>query len=99
MFGLGGVLVEALHDVIFRLAPITCEDAHDMIHGVRGARVLEGFRGLPAVDQDELALALLRIAQLAVDLPMIAELDINPLMGFSNGVVAVDARVRIEGTA
>ena len=99
MFGLGGVFVEALRDVQFRLAPISCEDADDMINGIRGARILAGFRGLPAVDRSALATTLLRLAQLALDHPQIIELDINPLLPFPDGVIAADARVRLEPTA
>jgi acyl-CoA synthetase (NDP forming) len=96
MFGLGGVFVEALRDVSFRLAPISCEDARDMIKCIRGVRVLEGFRGTPPVDQGAIALVLLRLAQLALDRPEITELDINPLLPFPDRVVAADARVRLE---
>jgi acetyltransferase len=99
MFGLGGVFVEALRDVQFRLAPISCEDAADMINGIRGARILAGFRGLPPVDRSALATTLLRLAQLALDHPEISELDINPLLAFPDGVIAADARVRLEPPA
>ena len=93
MFGLGGVFVEALHDVVFRLAPIHTLDAHDMLRGIRGAVVLEGFRGVPPADLEALADVLLRVSQLATDHPEIAELDVNPLLAFPDGVRAVDARV------
>lgn len=96
MFGLGGVFVEALRDVVFRVAPIDEAQARDMIRGIRGARVLRGMRGAAACDESALADALCRIGQLAHDFPTIAELDINPLLALSTGVVAVDARVRLE---
>jgi acyl-CoA synthetase (NDP forming) len=99
MFGLGGVFVEVLRDVQFRLVPISCEDAADMIKGLRGARILSGFRGTPAVDQNALAVTLMRLAQLALDCPEISELDINPLLPFPDGVIAADARVRLEPPA
>jgi acyl-CoA synthetase (NDP forming) len=96
MFGLGGVFVEALRDVVFRIAPIHALDAHDMLRGIRGAAMLEGFRGAPPADFGALADVLLRVSQLAADHPGIAELDVNPLLAFPDGVRAVDARVLLS---
>jgi acyl-CoA synthetase (NDP forming) len=96
MFGLGGVYVEALGDVRFRVAPIGPLDAHDMLHGIRGVAILEGVRGAPPVDFAALGDALQRVSQLAVDFPEIAELDINPLLAFPTGVTAVDARILLQ---
>jgi acyl-CoA synthetase (NDP forming) len=93
MFGLGGTLVEVLGDVIFRLAPIHRLDAQDMVRGFRGARLLQGIRGAAPVKLGELEEVLLRVSLLAHDCPEIAELDINPLLAFADGVMAVDARV------
>lgn len=95
MFGLGGILVEVLADVSFRLAPLTRLDAEEMIAEVRGARLLDGVRGQPPADRAALVEALVRVSQMAVDHPQISELDINPLlvMPAGQGVVAVDARV------
>ena len=95
MFGLGGILVEVLADVSFRLAPLARQDAEEMIAEVRSARLLDGVRGQPPADRAALVDALLRVSQLAVDHPQISELDINPLlvMPAGHGVVAVDARV------
>jgi acyl-CoA synthetase (NDP forming) len=95
MFGLGGIYVEALADVSFRLAPLTAEDAGEMIDEVRSARLLSGLRGAPAGDRAALADAIVRVGQLAADHPQIAELDINPLLVLpeGQGVVAVDARI------
>ncbi len=93
MFGLGGVLVEALQDVIFRVAPVDDVQALDMVRGIRGARVLKGVRGSPAASEPALVDALCRIGQLAADFPGIMELDVNPLLAFDDRVVAVDARV------
>lgn len=95
MFGLGGVFVEALQDVMFRIAPVDDVQAMDMIRGIRGAKVLDGVRGAPPVAKDAIADVLCRLGQLAMERPEIAELDINPLLAFEHGVVAVDARVRI----
>jgi len=96
MFGLGGIYVEALRDVLFRVAPIGPLDAHDMLHGIRGVAILNGVRGAPPVDFAALADVLQRVSQLAVDCPEIAELDINPLLAFPDGVTAVDARILLE---
>ena len=96
MFGLGGVFVEALRDVVFRIAPIHALDAHDMLRGIRGAAVLEAFRGAPPADFGALADVLLRVSQLATDHPEIAELDVNPLLAFPDGVRAIDARVLLS---
>ena len=95
MFGLGGIYVEALADVSFRLAPLSAQDAAEMIGEVRGALLLDGLRGQPPADRAALVDALLRVAQMAVDHPQISELDINPLLVLpaGQGVVALDARV------
>ena len=96
MFGLGGIYVEALRDVVFRIAPIHAREARDMVYGIRGLPLLQGVRGAPPVDFDALTDALLRLSQLAVDHPEIAELDVNPLLAFPSGVIAVDARVAVQ---
>ena len=93
MFGLGGVYVEALGDVVFRVAPLGLLDAQDMIAGIRGTAVLRGVRGAPPVDTAALADVLLRLGRLGCDFPAVEELDVNPLLAFRDGAVAVDARV------
>jgi acetyltransferase len=95
MFGLGGIYVEALRDVVFRVAPISALDACDMLDGIRGTPILAGMRGRPGVDRDALVELLRRVSQLASDFPEIEELDLNPLLAFETRVVAVDARVRL----
>ncbi len=97
MFGLGGVFVEALRDVIFRIAPIDAYDAGEMVRGIRGARVLQGLRGNPPANIDAITDTLLRLSQLALDHPDILELDINPLLARADGVVALDGRVGVRG--
>jgi acyl-CoA synthetase (NDP forming) len=92
MFGLGGVLVEVLRDVTFRIAPFGRIDAHDMIRDIQGVRLLDGVRGAPPVNQTAIEDVLLRVAQLALDFPEIEELDVNPLLATESGVVAVDGR-------
>jgi acetyl coenzyme A synthetase (ADP forming)-like protein len=99
MFGLGGIYVEALKDVVFRVAPIQRLDARDMVRGIRGVALLDGIRGAKPVDFPALEDVLLRVSQLAIDHPEIAELDINPLLAFPSGVTAVDARVLLQPDA
>jgi acetyltransferase len=93
MFGLGGVFVEVLRDVVFRMAPIARDDAQDMMRQVRGAKLLHAIRGLPPVDARAVEDVLLRVSQLLIDFPGIVELDVNPLLVSDAGVVAADARV------
>lgn len=95
MFGLGGVFVEALRDVAFRLAPVDDAEALDMMRAIRGARLLDGFRGAPATDQPALADVIQRIGQLGVDFPAISAVDLNPVIALARGVIAVDVRVRL----
>jgi len=95
MFGLGGVLVEVLGDVVFRLAPITRLEAADMLRSIRGVRLLHGVRGAPPADLRALEDILIRAGRLAADFPAIAELDLNPVLAFGDGAVAVDARVML----
>jgi acetyltransferase len=94
MFGLGGIFVEALGDVAFRIAPLRRADAEDMLDEIRGRRVLDGLRGRPPVDREALIETLLRVSQLVTDHEdAIAELDLNPLVVFPKGVKAVDALI------
>ncbi len=95
VFGLGGIYVEVLRDVTFRLAPLRPLSAQRMIDSVRSAALLKGVRGDPPSDIAALAEALERVSQLAVEVPEIVELDLNPMIvrAAGNGVVAVDARV------
>lgn len=95
MFGLGGVYVEVLRDVTFRLCPVTAEEARRMITEIRGFGLLRGVRGEPPADVDAIADAIVRISALAVDFPEIAELDVNPLMVLPRGQGAIAADVRI----
>lgn len=96
MFGLGGIYVEALKDVTFRIQPVSEEDAREMVDGIRGRRLLEGIRGEPPVDREVLVETLQRVSQLVGDHHRIAELDINPFLAFPSGGVAVDARIRVR---
>lgn len=98
MFGLGGVYVEAVGDVVFRVQPLTEGDARQMVTSLRGHRLLEGVRGEAPVDRDMLVEVIQRVSQLVEAHEDILELDINPVLAHAEGGVAVDARVRI-GTA
>jgi len=97
MFGLGGVFVEVLKDVSFRLAPLTAKDAHEMIGEIKSSKLIRGTRGLPALDVEAIVDCILRISQLVTDFPQIKELDINPLLVLpkGQGVRVLDARVII----
>jgi acetyl coenzyme A synthetase (ADP forming)-like protein len=99
MFGLGGIYVEALGDVAFRVAPVTDVDARELVRSIRGRSLLEGVRGEPPVDLDALVEVVQRVSQLVGDEPRIAELDINPFLAFEDGGVAVDARIRVAAVA
>jgi acetyltransferase len=93
MVGLGGVATEALGDVAFRRAPLTPSDARDMIGSLRAARLLDGFRGLPAIDRGELAAILVTLGELLTANQWIAEVDINPLRATTAGLIALDALI------
>jgi acetyl coenzyme A synthetase (ADP forming)-like protein len=91
-FGLGGVLVEILRDVTFRLAPTSTDEALEMISGIRAAEVLRGVRGGAAADQRALATMIERVSELVTDFPEISEVDLNPVLATEDGATAVDAR-------
>jgi acyl-CoA synthetase (NDP forming) len=95
MFGVGGIYVEALKDVAFRLAPVNEHDALEMLDSIRGARLLQEYRG-GAVDRGALVEAIQRVSQLVGDHPEIAEMDINPFLAFADGGLAVDARFSLH---
>ena len=96
-FGLGGVWVEVLEDVAFRLVPVGPEDVDEMMAEVKGRKLLEGYRGFPAVHKDALKEALLSLSNLLGNLSdEIAEVEINPLLAGPEGVAAVDGLVRLH---
>jgi acyl-CoA synthetase (NDP forming) len=99
-FGLGGTSVEVLADVCLRVAPLTDSDAVDMIHGIRGYRVLAGYRGRPAVDRAALQEALLRLSQLVEAIAEIDEVDLNPILALPDeqGYCIADARIHVNGS-
>lgn len=95
LFGLGGIFVEALKDIAWRVAPLSYEETRKMIGSIRGARVLQGIRGEKPCDIETVVDLLVRLSHMLVDLPQIQEIDINPVLVFpeGEGAVAVDARV------
>ncbi|MGV8058257.1 MAG: acetate--CoA ligase family protein [Smithellaceae bacterium] len=95
MFGLGGVFVEVLRDVSFRILPITESDAAKMIEEIRGYAILKGYRG-HTVDLKALQNVLVKISQLVMENPEIAELDLNPLVLYPDGYITVDARMFVS---
>ncbi len=95
-FGLGGVLVEVLRDVTFRLAPTTREHAKAMLEEIAGAAILDGVRGQPGVDKDALADLIVGVGRLVDDFPEIGELDLNPVFATPDGATAVDVRVLLD---
>ena len=99
MFGLGGIYVEALKDVTFRVAPIDRRIARNMLREIRSYDLLRGVRGEKPADMEAIADTILRIAQLVTDFPEIVELDINPLMVFEDGkgVLGIDMRLALRG--
>ena len=96
MFGLGGVFVEAMRDVVFRIAPVARDQAMEMIAGIRGVKLLDGMRGMPPANRDALTSVVCRLAQLAAEHADILEIDVNPLLARPADVVALDARARIR---
>ena len=95
MFGLGGIFVEVLKDVVFSLTPVSDTEAREMVDGIRGSALLEGIRGEKPADIAAIADLIQRLSRLVTDFPQIKELDLNPVMAFEKGVVAVDARIAL----
>ncbi|HLZ35548.1 MAG TPA: acetate--CoA ligase family protein [Nitrospira sp.] len=97
-FGLGGIHVEILGDVQFRVVPLTDRDASEMVREIKGYRLLQGYRGRPAADIKAIENVLLRVSHLVENVPEISELDLNPVFALSDaqGCRIVDARIRIE---
>lgn len=96
MFGLGGVLVELVKDVSFRIAPITRQDAAEMIREIKGFALLQGYRGADPVDLTALEDMLLKVSDLVDQDPAVNEMDLNPIFAYRDGAIAVDARVAME---
>jgi acetyl-CoA synthetase (ADP-forming) len=96
MFGLGGVFVEVLKDVTFRIAPITRDDATEMISEVKAYPLLKGYRNTPPADIEAIIDILLKTSKLVTSHPEIKELDLNPVIVYEKGAKTVDARIILE---
>ncbi|MCG3220111.1 MAG: acetate--CoA ligase family protein [Candidatus Heimdallarchaeota archaeon] len=92
-FGIGGVFVEVYKDVSFRLIPVTKQDIEEMIDEIEGKTILDGYRGMPEVNKEELILLILKISKLIEENPSIKEMDLNPVVGTEDGLKAIDARI------
>ena len=95
-FGMGGVLVEVLKDVTFRLAPATAEDAASMLDGIQASEMLKGVRGGKPVDREALQDVIVRVSQLVSDFPEISEMDLNPIFASEDGAIAADVRIVVN---
>jgi acetate---CoA ligase (ADP-forming) subunit beta len=96
MFGLGGILVEILKDVSFRLIPLQLKDAKEMVREIKGFALLQGVRGQPPADVKALEKLMLKVSDFIDKIPQVKELDLNPVIVSNKGVVAVDARIVLE---
>jgi acyl-CoA synthetase (NDP forming) len=98
MFGLGGIHVEVFKDVVFRLNPLDMNDAREMVSGIKGSQLLDGFRGQPGVDRQGIMDIILRVSRLLADHPEISELDLNPVIAYPPGQQprVVDVRIKIN---
>jgi acetyltransferase len=95
MFGIGGIYVEILKDVVFKLAPVTTVEAREMLSSLKLTPLLKGVRGETGVDQQAILEIIERLSQLVTELPMIQELDLNPVVAFEDRALVVDARIGI----
>jgi acetyltransferase len=96
MFGLGGVMAELFEDSVFAVAPLTHEEALKLIGRIRGRKMLDGFRGAPPVNREEIARILVALGEIGLSQPRIREIDINPLIVGEEGAAAVDATIVLE---
>ncbi len=97
MFGLGGILVELLKDISFRIVPVSKRDAAEMIREIKGYPLLEGYRGQEPANIDALQDIIVRVSQFVERTPEIKELDLNPIFAYKDKAVSVDARIVLEG--
>jgi len=99
MFGMGGIFTEVYNDVTFRVAPIDAIDALNLVRGLRGSKILSGFRGKPPADLDSIMNALINVSNLMMEHDMVEQLDLNPVIAYSDRLCAVDCRVIIRPMA
>ena len=95
-FGMGGVLVEVLKDITFRLAPATTTDALSMLDGIQAAEMLKGVRGSDPVSREALSTLIVRVSELISDFPEISEMDLNPVFASKDGAIAADVRIVVD---
>jgi acetyl-CoA synthetase (ADP-forming) len=93
MFGLGGIFIELLKDVSFRITPITKEEALEMVKEIKGYRLLEGYRGSPKLDVKVISETIVKVSDLISNTKEISQIDLNPIMVYQSGLFAVDARI------
>jgi len=96
MFGLGGIFVEVLKDVSFRVSPIRMEDALEMIREIKSYKILEGYRGQPPVNKEAIAEMIVKTSKLLEENPEIESIDLNPVMAYPDSAMAVDARIILK---
>jgi acetyltransferase len=96
MFGLGGIYVEVLKDVVFKIAPVTELEAREMLSSIKASKLLDGVRGEKGVNKDAVADIIQRVSKLVSDFPVITEMDLNPIMSVGEEVYVVDARIKIN---
>ena len=95
MFGIGGIFVEIMKDVVFKIAPVTDVEAGEMLSSIKAAKLLSGIRGEKGIAMDSVAEIIQRISQLVTDFPEIQEMDLNPLVAYEDKIYTVDARIKI----
>ena len=95
MFGIGGIFVDVMKDVVFKIAPVTDIESGEMLSSIKAAKLLSGVRGEKSIAKDLVVEAIQRVSQLVIDFPVIKEMDINPLVAYEDKVYTVDARIKI----
>jgi acetyl-CoA synthetase (ADP-forming) len=96
MFGLGGIFVEILKDVAFRVCPVERADIEEMLTEIEGIKMLQGYRGQPRCDVDSIIEIILQISRLALDYPVIKGIDLNPILVYDKGALVVDAKILLK---
>ena len=97
LFGLGGVLVEVVEDVVFRVLPVTLDAARAMVGEIASVTLLDGYRGRPPADREAIAELLVAVSEIVESYPEIGEMDLNPVLVHERGLTVVDARILTAG--